>query len=253
MIPPSSRHGPAAMSASTLLVPSALLLLSPWALKSRTHPRPEIHGPLLRGLWWINAFYCGLVHRLDAPRLAPLPAKGAALLISNHTCGVDNLILQAASRRVLGFLIAREWFDFWACRPFCRILDCIPVRRDGRDLGAARAALRALESGRVVPIFPEGTIVPTSGREFGEGKKGAAFLAMHAKVPVIPSYIRGTPETENVFKALLSPSNARVVFGDPIDPAELAGDPSDRAELARVTDLLMNAIKALRDRDHASS
>lgn len=241
------------MSPTSLLLPSALLLVSPWVLTTRSGPRPEIHGPLLRGLWWLNALYCGLVHRLDAPRLAPLPERGPALLISNHTCGVDNLILQASCRRVLGFLIAREWFDFWACRPFCRILGCIPVRRDGRDLGAARAALRALEAGRVVPIFPEGEIHPTSGREIKEGKKGAAFLAMHAKVPVIPAYIRGTPPTSNVFKALVTPSQARVVFGDPIDPAELAGDPSDRDELARVTELLMGSIRALRDRELAAS
>ncbi len=237
------------MSPFTLLTPAALLLVSPWALRPVRGPRPEIHGPMLRGLWWLNALYCGLVHRLEAPRLAPLPESGPALLIANHTCGVDNLLLQASCRRVLGFLIAREWFEFWLCRPFCRILGCIPVRRDGQDLGAARAALRALEQGRVVPIFPEGKILPSSGLQIGEGKAGAAFLAMHAKVPVIPAYIRGTPPTEDVFKALHWPSRARVVYGEPISPAEFEGVPSDREALQRVTERLMDAIRDLRDRE----
>jgi len=239
------------MSPSSLLISSAVLLVLPWALQPRRRPRPEIHGPLLRGLWWFNVCYCGLIHRLEAPRLAPLPEFGPALLIANHTCGVDNLLLQASCRRVLGFLIAREWFDFRPLRPFCRILGCIPVRRDGRDLGAARAALRALEQGRVVPIFPEGEITPSSGRVIGDGKAGAAFLAMHAKVPVIPAYIRGTPPTRNVFKAILWPSRARVVYGDPISPEEFAGDPSDREALRLVTGRLMGAIRDLHARESA--
>ena len=36
-------------------------------------------------------------------------------------------------------------------------------------------------------------------------------------MPVVPAYIRGTPETNDVFKALFTPSHARVVFGSPID------------------------------------
>src|SRR4051812_1911050 len=94
LLPPVATGPP--MSPTSLLLPSALLLVSPWALKTPRGPRPEIHGPLLRGLWWFNALYCGLIHRLDAPRLAPLPEHGPALLISNHTCGVDNLLLQAS-------------------------------------------------------------------------------------------------------------------------------------------------------------
>jgi 1-acyl-sn-glycerol-3-phosphate acyltransferase len=236
------------MPASILVALAALLLFLPWLLLPRQEPRPEIHGGL-RPLWWANAFYCALVHRLDCKRQAPLPAHGPAILISNHTCGIDNLILQAGCQRVLGFLIAREFYDHWLCRPFCRLLHCIPVKRDGRDLAATRAALRALEQGRVVPIFPEGRINPTSGREFGEPKPGAAYIALRAGAPVVPAYIRGTPIVNNVFKALFTPSNAQVVFGAPIDLRDLQtrnGQPS-REQLAQVTERFMNAIKDLRE------
>ena len=236
------------MSPRLLLGLSALLLAAPRILRpARPGPPPEIRGGL-RALWWLNVFYCKLMHRLEAPRLAPLPAHGPALLIANHTSGVDHLLLQATCRRVLGFLIAREFFEPWYSRPICRLLGCIPVRRDGRDLGAARAALRALKDGRVVPIFPEGRITPESGRVIGPGKPGAAFIALHAQVPVIPAYIRGTPPTRDVLRVLAWPSHARVVYGDPIDPSELTGDPGDRATLDAVTDRLMAAIRTLKDR-----
>ena len=96
------------------------------------------------------------------------------------------MLLQAATRRLLGFLIAKELYDYWLFRPFCRIGGCIPVRRDGNDVAAMRAALRALEEGRVVPIFPEGRILPTSGRELGEAKPGVAFIALRAQRPGHP-------------------------------------------------------------------
>src|SRR5262249_21629413 len=141
----------------------------------------------------------------------------------------------------------------WLCRPFCRILGCIPVRRDGRDVSATRAALRALKDGRVVPIFPEGRILPKSGLELGEGKPGAAFIALHSGVPVIPAYIRGTPPTKYVGKALYWPSGARVRYGPPGDPPGLpGGDRPDKETLDAATGRLMDAIRALRDRSLAS-
>ena len=234
------------MSPWVLPLLSTLILFLPWALAPSRGTTPEIHG-VIRVLWWLNLWYCHVVHRLQSAGPAPLPARGAAILIANHTCGIDHMLLQAGSRRLLGFIIAKEFYDFWVCRPFCRMIGCIPVRRDGRDLAALRAALRALEEGRVVPIFPEGKILPTSGRELGEGKSGVAFIALHARVPVIPAYIRGTPETKNVWKALITPSRARIVFGAPIDLSEFPpGLPIDKPTLAAVTERLMDAIRELR-------
>src|SRR5436305_10123806 len=142
------------MPVGLLVLIAAAILLLPWLLMPRRPaPRPEIHG-FLRVLWWINAFYCALMHRLESSGTAPLPEHGPAILIANHTCGIDHMILQAGCQRVLGFLIAQEYYDYWLCRPFCKLLGCIPVRRDGRDVAATRAALRGLAQGRVVPIFP---------------------------------------------------------------------------------------------------
>lgn len=240
------------MSPWTLLALSVAVLLAPWVLMPARRPDAEVRG-MLRLLWGLNALICDFWYRLEAEEQAPLPEHGPAVLISNHTCGIDSMLLQAASRRVLGFMIAQEFFDHWAFRPICRVLGCIPVRRDGHDLAATRAALRALERGRVVPIFPEGRIMPTSGRELGEPRPGVAFLVLHARVPVIPAYIWGTPATDDVWKALRTPSRAHVAFGRPIDVAEFAPDgPIDKAALAAVSERLMDAIRELHTRVHAS-
>lgn len=229
------------------LLLTLLLLLLPWSLMPRRAPS-ELPG-VVGLLWWLNAGYCAFWHRLRLAGPDPLPASGPVLLIANHTCCIDHMLLQAATERALGFLILKELYDRPLFRTFCRLVGCIPVRRDGNDLAATRAALRALGQGRVVPVFPEGKITPSSGRVLGEGRPGIAFLALHAKAPVIPAYIRGTPETNQVVPSYLTPSDARVWFGPPVDLSDFYRDETPRREtLGEVTDRLMGAIRALKER-----
>ena len=233
------------MTTVPALIAFAGLLVLPRALMPGRKPR-EIRGFVLL-LWWLNAGYCRFWHRMEVRGAGNVPAAGPVVLISNHTCNIDHMLLQAATRRALGFMIATEFYDNPRFRPFCRLIGCIPVRRDGRDLAATRAALRALEDGRVVPVFPEGKILPTSGRELGEGKPGVAFIAARARVPVVPAYIAGTPPSKDLARSFLTPSHSRVVFGPPVDLGDLAvGGRADRDALGAITDRLMDALRALR-------
>ena len=237
------------MSVAFALLLSGTLLLSPWLLGPHEEMKPPEVSPLLRFFWYLNRLYCGLWHRVEVPADDPLPAEGPVLLVANHTCGIDHMVLQAATDRKLGFVIAQEYYDVPVVHWFCKALGCIPVKRDGRDLGATRAVLRALDSGAVVPIFPEGRINPTSGREFLPARPGAAWVALKKKVPVIPAYISGTPETNEITRSLMTPSAARVVFGPPIDldefrtPAAARDTDIQEAASARI----MKAIRDLKE------
>jgi len=239
------------MSPWTLLLLSLLLLLFPRYLLSATHrtryaeSMPEIHGPL-RVLYWVFQFYCGIWHQLSTEGQAPLPESGPAILISNHTCGIDHLLLQVSSRRLLGFMIAREYYESPWLRGICSYIGCIPVNRNGHDHAAIRAALKALERGRVLPIFPEGRIVPASGRRLEAIKPGSAYLAIRARVPVVPAYIIGTPPTDEIMDSLLTPSKARVIFGSPIDLSDIAPRlAGNKAVQAEVSERFKRALRAL--------
>jgi 1-acyl-sn-glycerol-3-phosphate acyltransferase len=249
-----ARANESTMSSCTLLLLTLFLLLIPGSLLPavgpvrRTDPKPEIHG-LLRLLAWINGLYCILWHRLSSNGWAPLPQVGPAILISNHTCGIDHLLLQATSQRVLGFMVAREYYEWPWIHWICKFIGCIPVNRNGRDLAAIRTALRALKEGRVLPIFPEGHIVPSSGRRLDEIKPGSAYIAIQARVPVVPAYIVGTPPTDQIFKALVTPSRARVLFGEPIDLSDIDPDQAgDKALQAQVSQRFKEALLALQAR-----
>jgi len=239
------------MSPWALLFLTAGLLLLPGILHSAADPgrrarsTPEIHG-FLRVLWALNALYCLFWHQLKKTERAPLPEAGPAILISNHTCGIDHMLLQSTSRRLLGFMVAREYYEWVWIHWICRYIGCIPVNRDGHDFAATRAAIRALKEGRVLPIFPEGHIVPASGRRLDEIKPGTAYLAIHAQVPVVPAYIWGTPLTDEIIGALLSPSRARVIFGKPIDLSDIGRDRAgDKAVQAEVSQRFKRALLGL--------
>ena len=238
------------MSLSAPVGLALFLLAIPFLLQPRSSPGSDEFRGILAGMWQLNAFYCSLVHRLKTGQ-APLPSHGAAILIANHTCNIDHFLLQVGTHRKLGFMIAKEYYDFPLFHPICRMIGCIPVNRNGKDLAAIRSALRALEQGRVVPMFPEGKILPKSGDEIGPGKHGVAFLAIRAKVPVIPAYIRGTPRSNYLRRSFFTRSHSEVFYGPAIDPSEFVHpDPpgDERALLTATTDRFMAAIQALHDR-----
>lgn len=207
--------------------------------------KPEIHGDLTF-YWYLARIYTRVIHRLRKSSWAPLPESGPAILIANHTCCIDHLLLQSSSRRVLGFMIAREMYELPLVHMFAARTGCIPVNRDGRDVHATRAALRALEEGKVVPIFPEGRITPESGRALGPILSGAAYIAVRSGAPVVPAFITGSPPTLDIGPSLWSFSRSRVRFGDPLDLSEF--DPSqakDKEVLAEVRRRFEHALREL--------
>lgn len=206
--------------------------------------KPEIHGDLTF-YWYCARFYTRMVHRLRKTSWAPLPETGPAILIANHTCCIDHLLLQSSARRVLGFMIAREMYELPIVHTFAARTGCIPVNRDGRDVQATRAALRALEEGKVVPIFPEGRITPESGRVLGPIRSGAAYIAVRSGAPVVPAYITGSPPTLDIGPALWSLSRSRVRFGSPLDLSEF--DPSQARDKEVLTEVSRRFEQALRE------
>jgi 1-acyl-sn-glycerol-3-phosphate acyltransferase len=239
-------NGPLLLTIAILILLLPKLLLSVRLRVTPRRPRHEVNGVLVV-MHWIMIGYCCLMYRLRTNGWAPLPEFGPAILIANHTGGIDHMVLQSGCRRVLGFIIAREYYDWKPIHWFCKLVKCIPVNRDGRDLAATRAALRALEEGRVVPIFPEGRVTPSSGRLLGELRPGAAYLAVRSGAPVIPAYITGTPPTGQIGLSLTTRSHAFVRFGPPIDLSEYSRDQAgDKEVLAMVTDRFLKAFLALR-------
>lgn len=168
--------------------------------------------PWLNRLARLNRWFCRRVHRLRGGPI-PLPESGPALVVANHISGLDPLLLIAASPRPLRFLIAREEYERFGLQWLFRAVGCIPVDRAGRPEQALRAAIRALQAGEVVALFPEGRIhADDAPRRL---KPGVWKLAQIGDCPVHPVHIDGVRGRGRILGALLLRSRARLTVHDP--------------------------------------
>jgi 1-acyl-sn-glycerol-3-phosphate acyltransferase len=111
-------------------------------------------------------------------------------------------------------MVAEEYVRLPIVRHVFRAIEAIPVERSGRDTAATRKALRALEEGRVLGVFPEGRI--ETSRQLLPFQTGVALMAMKTRVAVHPAYLDGTQRRHSMVRALLHPQVARIAFGQPI-------------------------------------
>ncbi len=198
----------------------ALALGAAWLWRAAgRHRAADWGGPWLNRLDGLNRFLCRRYHRLPEVWL-PLPERGPALVASNHVSGLDPLLLIAASRRPLRFIIAREEYERPVLTGLFRAIGCIPVDRGARPEQALRAALRALQAGEVVALFPHGRI--HLDRDPPRPlKPGVAWLAAQVGCPVVPARVEGVRAERHTVLAPLLRSHARVVPFEPFDCATL--------------------------------
>ena len=152
-----------------------------------------------------------------------LPAKGPAILVANHNSHLDTMVLITLLaphllKRVQPvaaadyFLKSRRkaWFAL-------HIVGILPIkrRRDAPDEDLLAPCYQALEAGKVLIFFPEGSR--------GEPEKLAAFKGGIAKLaarfpeaPVTPVLLHGLGKALPKGEKLLVPFFCDVFVGDPL-------------------------------------
>jgi 1-acyl-sn-glycerol-3-phosphate acyltransferase len=220
---------------------SAGLLATVWVIAWRRSDQPAFDFCCLGLTRGIARVYYNIWIR----RRAPFPPAGACLLVANHTCSADPAFLQACARRSMSFLIAEEYFNIPGASRLFRYMQCIPVSRTGRDIKAVRIALQRLKNGRIVCLFPEGSLSGTGRGRMRATKRGAAYLALRSGVPVYPAFICGGPQHTYVPTAWLMPTRGGVTIGKPLDLSAYRGRHIDRKTVEEVGTLLVRAVTAL--------
>ena len=200
----------------------------PRGIRSLQGPAALLGGPALR--WWFRLRVEGAGH---------VPERGPAIVAMNHESALDIPLVVAASRRPITFMAKKELFKNGFASWSLHALGGFRVDRDRFDLVAVHRALAALERGDVLGMYPEGTRSPGRLLPF---LHGAAWLALHAGVPLVPCSISGT---EHAGRAT-SPGRVpvRIRFHEAI-AVERADDPAERRRRAeQLTSRLRGAIEA---------
>lgn len=142
------------------------------------------------GEFLVRVVLLGLTHTLYRLRIVGrvnLPESGGALLVANHVSFIDAILLAAAARRPVRFLMFRAYFDVPVVGWFARRMGAIPV--SGGDSASAKrealaAAAESAASGEIVAIFAEGSITRTG--MMLPFRRGLERIARDSGVPIIP-------------------------------------------------------------------
>ncbi len=190
--------------------------------------------PLYRLTYHTVRFLLRLFFNFRIEGLAHVP-PGAALVVANHPSALDPVVLGAALPRRALFVGAAEFLTMplvgWAMRAY----GTIPVHRGQVDLTVVKEAVRALEAGALVGIFPEGRVSPESGPL----KSGAGILAARARVPTVPAAIFGTARALPLGHYVPRPSPVHVIFGPPLPPPP----PGDRAAADQMVEQALSWVR----------
>ena len=197
-----------------------ILLLLAWAALI-VLARAVEHSPRDGGdwtlAWLVVCIYTRLIHRVRFEGLEHIPrwkrgdpAPGPLVVVSNHTAGVDPLLIHAACPFDIRWIMMREMM----LTPFARFwawLEIIPVDQNGRDSTSIRTAIRHLQSGAAIGIFAEGGI-ERPREHINPYLPGIGLLVLKSKARVLPVVIRGTPRVDSAYHSLLRPSRSIVKF-----------------------------------------
>jgi 1-acyl-sn-glycerol-3-phosphate acyltransferase len=198
-----------------------------------------------------------LVARVEVEGLENVPRTGAVILAMNHISNVDSVVAGgfltlALRRRRMHWLGKREMFDWPVLGLMAAHGGVHPVDRGAADTEAFRLAVRLLEAGYVLAVFPEGTRSLTG--ELQEAKDGLAMLALRTGAPVVPVGVNGTDLVWRKGKALPSPLPRRTItfrVGEPFRVADaIPADTDRRAAKALATRAVMGRIAELLDPRH---
>lgn len=167
--------------------------------------------------------------------LENLSLKAPYVVVANHRHWFDPLLIGFKIKPYeVHFLGKKEL----AATPFikkCLLkLHMIIVDRHNSDMAAMRECVNTIKQGHVLGIFPEGTRCKNSVMEHVES--GAAFIALRAKVPIIPFYIESPVK---LFRM------THVYVGAPIETEDLYAQPYDNDAVKTLEKRMVDSVRGL--------
>jgi len=181
-----------------------------------------------------------------------LPADGGAVIAANHVSHLDPLTFAHFiydHGRLPRYLAKASLFEIPVAGAIVRSTGQIPVQRMSTSASQAfDAAVQAVQEGKIVIVYPEGTLTRDPGLWPMVGKTGAARIALSAGVPVVPVAQWGAHEILYPYakKPDLVPRKLiHVKAGDPVHLDDLRGQPITPDILQQATARIMHDITAL--------
>lgn len=168
-----------------------------------------------------------------------IPEKlGGHIIASNHISNNDPPFIGVIFKGKYTFMAKEELFRNRLFGWLIRRLGAFPVKRGAKDFAAIDTAIESISKGRTFIIFPEGTRSKTG--ELGKPKSGISIIAVRAKAPVIPVFVK---YGRKKFRR-----NALISIGETIPKEEFeAVDLEDKRAVHAISNRIMGEIAKLKE------
>lgn len=188
----------------------------------------KVERTIVKGI--IKTFY-KIVFRLKTKNQENIPSDEPIILCANHLNIFDAVGIVLFTKKPIRFIAKYEVFENSFANFLLHLFDAIPIKRGRRDLEAMKISMKTLKDGESLGLFPEGT-----RRGLAKGAKvqnGAAYMAMKAKVKVVPVGIQGSfkPFTKVVLN-----------YGKPLDFSKYDSKNPEKDNLELATKEIMDNI-----------
>ena len=188
---------------------------------------------------------------MDVCFRAPLPA-GPKIFAANHPTTIDPFLLLTITPEEFSILVTEFCFALPIFGRYLHAAGHIPVVY-GHGRPAFDEAVRRLNAGHAIGIFPEGVLSPIEGGVY-RAHTGAARLALTTHAPLIPVGIALQQERVHFRETHAGDmtETARWYFSGKYvmtvgEPLFLDGEVNDRARVRAATDRIMHHIVELAD------
>ena len=210
---------------------------------------------LLDPLWYlfgktVTIFAADMFH-LEVRGMEKMLKKGPFIISPNHQSFLDAPLVTASLPwdifHNVFYVGTSEIFGGGLLRQFAKFLRLIPVDPDANLVPAMQAGAFGLRNNKILMLYPEGErSIDGTPKPF---KKGAAILAHHMNVPIVPMALEGFYEAWPRGKQFQGfNTHLQIEVLDPIYP-----DPKEPAEKAyeRITAELRGRVVEAWERMHA--
>ena len=147
-----------------------------------------------------------LIHGTKYVGLDNIPKTGPVILAGNHTGNTDALLMLGGPKRIVHMMAKKELFKTKFTNAFFKSMACISVDRSIHDENAKSEAIKVLNDGGLIGIFPEGTVNKTNDIIM-PFKYGAVSFAKKTNAYIVPFSITGS---YSIFKR-----NIKLTYGKP--------------------------------------
>jgi 1-acyl-sn-glycerol-3-phosphate acyltransferase len=209
---------------------------------------------MTRWLWYwfcqqISIMTLGVFFQFRVFGQRNVPRRGGVLFVSNHQSYLDPVLCMVGLLRQGTFVARRSLFRHRAFGWLIRSLNALPINEKGLDTAALRQAVRRLQEGWGLVIYPEGA--RTYDGRIGKLRGGMYTLCRRSGAPVTPMALDGAFEALPRTGRRLRFVRIQVAYGRTISPEEVAAMSREAFE-RRVHRELVRLLGTLRARRGAA-